>query len=79
MVTRLDTVVNKMKYVLVLFVLAGDGVALTPDVIEVPFETGLACWSAGLSLKTEDPARIRSFNCVRLDELEVEPDEVTKP
>jgi len=79
MVTRRYTAVNKMKYVLVLFVLAGDGVALTPDVIEVPFETALACWSAGLSLKTEDPARIRSFNCVRLDELEVEPDEVTKP
>jgi hypothetical protein len=63
-----------MKYVLVLFVLAGDSVSLIPDVIEVPFDSNLACWNAGFSLKTEDPSRIRSFNCVRLDELEVEPD-----
>jgi len=64
-----------MKYVLVLFVLTGDGLSLTPDIIEVPFDNSLTCWSAGLSLKTEDPSRIRSFNCVRLEELEVEPDE----
>ncbi len=59
---------KKMKYVylLVLFMRTAEAPGFAPYVIDLEYETQLACYNAGFTAKSNHPKSIVWFNCERM-------------